>query len=271
MTSLLSILALVSLAAPPQQAQIATSPSELVRTTWQGCAQCHVAPDTSVEHDARWIGLNRATTCLTGDAATPENRARMIAFLRDGLAPLPPLYRALSRDGDGVAAPDSSGWVSLPATEGSAYLRTVPAEPTPEDASGDGEATTFLRVVWSRTETGSHVALPRGEYEIIGYSFYREGDGGTRWTASATVQKGQAPDRIEVDSSKAVALPIEPTVLPDLQAVAEGEDLDIQFQLRNVAGDRMTLTRDGELVEPRWVAFAPERSRQLASGRFTPS
>lgn len=226
---------------------------DLVQQTWASCAACHAAPDARVEHDARWIGLNRTTACLTGEAATPENRTRLIAFLEDGLAPRPKLYRSSREE-----RKEGQGLVQVPSAPGSAFLRRT-----------DGTNKGTVRIVWDSAKELNQVALPMGDYELVGYCFYSS-EKGVEWTASATVQEGQAPDTIEVRAAKATSLPVKPSVYHDLSVAADGPELSIRFQLRNEAGDRMTLTRNGALVEPTWAASSAD-GKEIASGRFVPT
>lgn len=244
---------LLAAGAPPLPQSEGDDARPLVERTWDSCAACHAAPDHRVQHDARWIGLNRTTTCLTDEAATDENRTRLIAWLAEGKAPRPRLVRPRDAAGAGT------GRVRVPATSGSAFLRRT-----------DGERPETLRLFWDASEDGSFLSVPGGEYDLVGYCFYREDDAGVQWTASATVQEGQEPDPLVVKAAGTSALAIRPVLYHDLSATAGGTDLDISFQMRNEAGDRMTLTRAAKLVEPEWVATAEDGSA-LASGRFVPS
>ena len=246
----------------------AATPDQLTLSTWASCAVCHATPDARVEHDARWIGLNEATTCLTGEASKPANRRRLITFLQSGTAPVSTLVRT-GDAGEIAAVPATHGVVQVPAASGSAFLRKKrPADSDSPKAAGPNET---LRLFWDATDKGSTLVIPSGSYELVGYCFYRAGEEGARWTASATVQDGTRPDSLDVTHSAPVNLPITPTVFHDLDATATGPKLAIKFQMRNEAGDRMTLTRDGNLVEPSWVIYDESGSDQLASGRFVPS
>ncbi len=239
--------------APTAPPPVPVDPAAFIEKTWASCAACHAAPDARVEHDARWIGLNRTTACLTGKAATPANRTRLMAYLKGGSAPTPPLVRASD-----PATTETHGFVGVPATSGSAYMRRI-----------DTETKETMRLFWDSSKEGSRLALPHGKYELISYCFYRvEGD--VAWTAAATVQEGQKPDAIAVAAASGAALPITPTIYHDLSATADGPKLSISFQLRNEAGDRMTLTRNGDLVAPTWIASAAEGT-ELATGGFVPT
>ncbi len=232
-------------------------PNDFTAATWAECAACHAAPDRRVRHDARWIGLNRTTACLTGEAATDVNRKRLISFLQEGMGTQPLLIQGsttAAQEGDGEV-----GTVQVPANSGSAFVRRI-----------KGGAKETLRLFWEESERGGVLAVPAGEYELIGYCLYRSEEG-IEWTASATIQEGTKADRFKVASNGAVKLPFGEAMYHDLQVTAEGPKLQIQFQMRNEAGDRMTLTRGGDLVEPTWVAYDEGRAHQLASGPFVPT
>ncbi|MFT7170391.1 MAG: hypothetical protein ACI80K_003539, partial [Paracoccaceae bacterium] len=163
------------------------------------------------------------------------------------------------------------GLIRVPSTSGSAFLRKRPADSAAAGQTVDSEPTETLRLFWEAADEGSTLAIPVGAYELVGYCFYREDDLGRKWTAAATVQEGTSPDAIDVASSKPLHLPIAPTMFHDLNATADGPKLDIKFQMRNEAGDRMTLTRDGDLVKPSWLIYDEAGAAELASGRFVPS
>ncbi|MFT5735275.1 MAG: hypothetical protein ACI8WY_003962 [Planctomycetota bacterium] len=253
-----------------QDKPLAPGTDALTQATWAYCAKCHATPDARVQHDARWIGLNEATTCLTGEAAEPANRERLMAFLKAGVAPVAPLVQKSDQEDAAVAA-GTHGLIRVPSTSGSAFLRKRPADSAAAGQTVDSEPTETLRLFWEAADEGSTLAIPVGAYELVGYCFYREDDLGRKWTAAATVQEGTSPDAIDVASSKPLHLPIAPTMFHDLNATADGPKLDIKFQMRNEAGDRMTLTRDGDLVKPSWLIYDEAGAAELASGRFVPS
>ncbi|MEM6673420.1 MAG: hypothetical protein AAF726_11295 [Planctomycetota bacterium] len=227
-------------------------PTAFTEKTWKGCAACHATPDRRVPHDARWIELNRKTACLTDEAATEVNRARLIAMLEEQTMPLPPLYR-----GEGERD-ETAGFLQVPTTVGSAFLR-----PRGEPGS--------VRVVWDACEDGSRVAVPEGRYDLIGYSFYRKDDEGRWWSAAATIQEGTVADVVEVVAGEEVVLPIAMRIYHDLEVTADGTKLDVKFQMRNEAGDRMTLAHSGSLVEPSWFVFGEPGEGDRASGPLTPT
>lgn len=251
----------------PALAQQQPAPADaLTRTTWTACSRCHATPDKRIAHDERWIGLNATTTCLTGEAATSANRRRLMSFLKAGAAPVSRLIQTPAKtDTRATAAATDNGSLHVPAHAGSAYLREKPG-PTKNSTTPK-----TLRLYWDAADKGTTLSLPAGSYDLIGYCFYREDDAGHQWTASATVQEDTAPDAIVVTGAEPAKLPAAPTMFHELNATADGQDLAIQFQMRNAAGDRMTLTRDGSLVKPSWTVFDEHADTKLASGRFVPS
>lgn len=253
---LLLVTLLAAPAAPQESPPPTRSELDFIESTWASCAECHAAPDKRVPADGRWIGLNATTACLTDEAATPRNRELLIDFLRRGDAPAPKLIQA----SETVAAPDAVGTLRTPPTAGSAFLRRTESE---DETSEDGT----LRLVWDASEKGSTVQVPPGSYALVGYCFYRVDDEGGRWTASATVNEGAEPDVLEVKAGEALDIGFDATVLHDLSAIDEDGALGITFQLRNVAGDRMTLAREGALVEPTWFLTNPGGT-EVASGAF---
>lgn len=229
-----------------------------VEATWTSCARCHAAPDRRIEHDARWIGLNETTACLTGAAATPENRRALIDFLRASKAPTPGLVRT-RHPAETAERPLGSGIIEVPTTSGSALLRRT-----------DGGRPVDVRIHWEASGEGRLADLPEGDYDLISYSFYRVDRAGRHWSASATVQEGENPDTLEVRSDEPVPLPATPRMFSDLKAEVDGQTLEVTFQKRNAAGDRMTLTCDGKLVEPTWV-LENEDGTDAATGPMTPT
>jgi hypothetical protein len=128
-------------------------------------------PFSSLSLSAHWIGLNRTTACLTGKAATAINRERLIVFLKDGMGPLPALV-----DGDGKATPKKDhevGSVRVPTNSGSAFVRRI-----------DDGANETLRLFWEQSQEQALLAVPVGQYELIGYCLYRSEEK-TESTASA--------------------------------------------------------------------------------------
>lgn len=243
-----------------QEREDVPGPSFSVVRTWASCAECHAAPDARVEHDGRWIGLNETTACLTGEAAEPENRRALIAFLEAGRAPLPELVRSRHRAESADPVP-GCGAVELPSTSGSALLRRGEGDDVGKD----------VRIYWEASKDGRIVDLPVGDYTLIGYSFYRVDRKGRRWTASATVQEGEDPDVLEVRGEEPVRLSVVPRMFSDLKAEVDGDILEVTFQKRNEAGDRMTLTCDGDLVEPTWVLEANDAGAPEVTGPMAPT
>ena len=257
----LAPLVLAALLSSPSLAQELVPPTQApfdVVATWTSCAQCHAAPDKRIDHDARWIGLNETTACLTDAAAKPENRRALIDFLKAGKAPMPTLVRT-RHPAEAQERPEATGIVEVPTTSGSALLRRA-----------NGERPVDLRVHWEASGEGRFADLPEGDYALISYSFYRVDRAGRHWTASATVQEGEEPDVLEVRPDEPVRLPATPRMFSDLKAEVDGQTLEVTFQKRNAAGDRMTLTCDGKLVEPTWV-LENEDGTDAAAGPMAPT
>jgi len=215
---------------------------------WRSCAACHCVPDRRIPEDDDWLKLNETTTCISGEKDTPEARSALIAYLRarDTIRPL------LIDEQHAPPAGVTCGKIRVPSTAGSAFLkaeRNSVREGTPAK----------IRLHWKASEKGTTLALPAGEFRVISYSFYRLDEKGRRWSASGTSAEGCTPLIVSRDKEAAFDL------LPEIQAhlsCEKGEDGHVLgFFMTNRKDKRMSLSREGTLVNPKWVITRAEGER----------
>jgi len=221
------------------------------QAVWRSCAPCHCVPDARIPEDAHWLKLNETTTCIAGERDTPETRRALIAYLRAETTVRPLLV-------DEQHAPATGGTIRLPATAGSAYLKA-------ERPSVRAGSPPKIRLRWKERAEGTKLRLPPGEYRVVSYGFYRTDEKGRCWIASGSSAEGCAQIVIRKDEETTFDL------LPELQAHLEckqGEKgLVFGFTMTNRKGRRMSLSRDGSLVNPTWVVRDAEGSR-IDAGAF---
>jgi hypothetical protein len=207
---------------------------------WRSCSACHCVPDRRIPEDEDWLKLNETTTCISGESDTPEARKALIAYLRSKETIRPVLIDEQHAPPAGMTC----GKIRVPSTAGSAYLkaeRKSVREGTPPK----------IRLHWKGSEKGTTLALPSGEYRVISYCFYRLDKKERQWSASGTSAEGCAQLIIRSDKPAAFDL------LPEIQAHLSCEEDDdghvLGFFMTNRSGQRMSLSREGKLVNPKWV------------------
>jgi hypothetical protein len=217
---------------------------------WRSCSACHCVPDRRIPEDEDWLKLNETTTCISGAKDTPEARRALIAYLRSKETMRPLLIDEQYEPPAGVTC----GKIRVPSTAGSAYLK---AERKSVRAGSPGK----IRLHWKGSEKGTTLALPAGEFRVISYAFYRSDKKGRQWSASGTSAEGCTQLIIRSDKDAAFDL------LPEIQAhlsCEEDEDEDrhvLGFFMTNRNNKRMSISREGKLVNPRWVITGAEGQR----------
>lgn len=215
---------------------------------WRSCSSCHCVPDLRIPDDEAWLRLNETTTCISGEHDTPEARKALIDYLRAEKT-----IRPLLIDSEHAApAGATCGEVRLPATAGSAYLKA-------ERASVRAGSPQRIRLRWEETEKGTALAVPEGRYRVVSYAFYRSDDGNRRWTASGSSAEGCLELTVGRDKEAVFSL------LPEIQGHLECEEAEpgfvLGFHMTNAHDQRMSLARDGRLVNPSWVITGADGER----------
>jgi hypothetical protein len=220
---------------------------------WRSCSTCHCVPDPRIPEDADWLKLNETTTCISGENDTPEARRALIAYLR-AEGTLRPL---LIDERNAAPKGPTCGKIRLPSTAGSAYLRT--------SRKSIRECPPKIRLRWGDSEKGALLALPVGEYRVVSYAFYRKDEQGRRWAAAGSSAEGCADLVIKVDAE--AALDLRPEIQAHLSAEASDDGHVLGFFMTNRHDQRMSLARDGKLVNPGWLITDAEGKR-IDAGDF---
>jgi len=221
---------------------------------WRSCSSCHCVPDLRIPEDEDWLRLNETTTCISGEKDTPASRRALIAYLS-----AEETFRPLLIDEEHEApARVACGSIRVPATAGSAYLRA-------ERRSVRMGSPPKVRLRWQASDEGKTLSVPIGQYRVVSYSFYRRDGKGGRWAASGSSAEGCAPLTIGADAEATLDL------LPEIQAhlsAQPGEAGSVfGFFMTNRKGQRMSLARNGRLVDPTWVVAGPGGA-QVDAGAF---
>ena len=172
----------------------------------------------------------------------------MIAYLRseETIRPL------LIDEQHGPPAGAICGRIRLPSTAGSAYLRA-------ERKSVREGSPPKIRLRWKASEKGTTLVLPAGEFRVISYCFYRTDEQERQWIASASSAEGCTQLTIGADTEAPFDL------LPEIQAHlscdAGGDRHVLGFFMTNRDGQRMSLSRAGRLVNPRWIITGADGER----------
>jgi hypothetical protein len=215
---------------------------------WRSCSSCHCVPDLRIREDEAWLKLNETTTCISGENDTPESRKALIDYLRADET-----IRPLLIDSEHAApAGATCGTIRLPATAGSAYLKA-------ERASVRAGSPPKIRLRWGDSEKGTTLSLPEGEYRVVSYAFYRSDDRSRHWAASGSSAEGCLELTIRHDREAEFGL------LPEIQGHLECDEDELGFVLgfhmTNGHDQRMSLSRDGRLVNPSWVITGADGER----------
>ena len=220
---------------------------------WRSCSSCHCVPDLRIPEDQAWLELNETTTCISGEHDTPEARGALIAYLRSAETIRPLLIDEQHEAPAGAVCGD----IRTPATAGSAYLKA-------ERESVRAGSPPKIRLRWKDTEEGTTLALPRGEYRVISYSLYRS-DARGRWTASGSSAEGCV--ELTIHPEKEATFDLLPEIQAHLSCEADGSGFVLGFFMTNRHGQRMSLSRDGKLVNPGWVVTDRDGAR-IDAGDF---
>lgn len=222
---------------------------------WRSCSSCHCVPDLRIPEDEAWLKQNETTSCISGEHDTPEARQALIAYLKAEKT-----IRPLLIDGRHKApAGATCGEIRVPATAGSAYLKA-------ERKSVREGSPPKIRLRWEDSAKGTTIALPQGQYRVISYSFYRTGKQGRRWVASGSSAEGCT--ELTIRREKEANLDLLPEIQGHLSCKEdECGSFVLGFFMTNRHDRRMSVSRDGELVNPSWVIEDAEGKR-IDAGDF---
>ncbi|MBN2492298.1 MAG: hypothetical protein JXQ29_15735 [Planctomycetes bacterium] len=226
------------------------------KAAWRGCAQCHCATDPRIAEDEDWVRLNEETTCIEAGEPAPRVRAAIMAYVRhpDTLRPI--LRRPDHKPADG----EKAGRVVVPETGGSAYLKAD------RDSIRKGSPA-MVRLYWSGAPEETSIAVPAGKYDVINFWFYRRGEdeAAQRWMVTGTNVNGCATVTVAPDEEQILLL--EPVLYGKFAATRKDDRWALSFSMQDDGGSRMTLSRDGRVVIPRY-RIEDAQGRTVAEGSF---
>jgi len=202
------------------------------------------------------VALNEETTCIASGDPAPRLRKSIIAYLRDPDTLRPMLVEPSYRPGkDG-----KTGKVLVPGTGGSAYLRA-------ERESIKQGAPSMVRLHWKESQTEKSMIVPTGRYDVINFWFYRRGENGVdRWMVSGTNVSGCTS--LEIGPEDEEMLDVEPVLNAKFTAKpGEEKGYALSLSLQDAGGSRMTLSRNGKVVMPRYRILDPD-GRPVVEGAF---
>jgi len=220
---------------------MAQSESDLdSRKLWRSCSACHCVPDMRISEDKHWLKLNMITACIAAKTGTPEVRSALNRYLSAEKTARPILIDAKH------AAPAKAicGNVRFPTTAGSAYLRA-------DSKSIQGGSPTELRLRWNAYEKGAVLAIPIGDYRVIGYNFYRSDKAKKRWVLSGTAAGGCVS--LSVRKTATASFDLDPKIYAHLSCKKVEKGFAFNFVMGNRGGTRISLACDGDLLAPRWT------------------
>ncbi|MHC4974580.1 MAG: hypothetical protein ACYTG3_19875 [Planctomycetota bacterium] len=207
---------------------------------WRSCSACHCVPDRRIPQDEDWLKLNETTTCISGEKDTPEARKALIAYLCSKETMRPLLIDDQHAPPEGM----TRGRIRVPSTAGSAYLKA-------ERKSVRAGSPPKVRLRWGASEKGTTLAVPAGEFRVISYSFYRLDEKERPWTVSGTSAEGCT--QLIISSDKDAAFDLLPEIQAQLSCKADEDSHVLGFFMANRKGKRMSLSREGTLVNPTWI------------------
>jgi hypothetical protein len=221
----------------PEKVKLVTEGREAFRS----CATCHCATDLRIKEDEDWVILNEVTTCIESGAPAPRLRQSILAYLRHPETLRPVLYDKDTRPEEGTAV----GKISVPATAGSAYLKA-------DRETIKKGSPSMVRLYWKTSEKEKTLDTPVGDYNVINYWLYRRTgkEKEERWMVSATNVDGCAALRIAGDVECYFSL--DPTLYGTFTAEKKGEGYTLTFTLADISGNRMTLSKNGRVIDPRY-------------------
>lgn len=225
------------------------------KRAWSACAKCHCATDPRLPRDTDWVRLNERTACIEEGRPAPSIRAAIASHLADART-----LRPLLVGHDRLPAGADTGDLVVPAAAGSAHLVAV-------RTAGRATGPRWLRVAWDAADDEQVITVPAGVYRVVNYWHYRDADG-ARWMLSGTNVEGART--ILVDAGAEAVLDVEPAVCVRLGATRGADRTRIQLAFDDGAGTRVSVSRDGRLVVPRFRIRAAD-GRVVDEGPFTPS
>ena len=221
---------------------------------WRSCSSCHCVPDLRIPEDADWLKLNESTTCISGESDTPEHRRALIAYLKDEKTIRPLLI-------DEEHAPPATaqlGTIRVPATAGSAYLKA-------ERDSVRSGSPPKIRLHWDASEKGKTLRVPEGDYRVVSYGFARVDGKGRRWLATGSSAEGCLD--VTIRRGETEEFDLRPGIQAHLSCEEDEFGFVLKFHMTNRGDRRMSISRDGALVNPSWVITDTEGKR-IDAGDF---
>ncbi len=226
------------------------------KTAWRSCAKCHCATDLRIKEDEDWVVLNEETSCIESGKPAPRLRKSIISYLRHPGTLRPVLVTRDFKGGGGK----KTGKILVPATGGSAYLRA-------DRESIKKGAPTMVRLYWGETGEEKTLAAPAGKYNVINFWLYRGGgkQGEERWMVTGTNVDGCAELNLVPEAGE--TLDLDPLLYCDFTAKLKDGEYSFSFTIHDIAGNRMTLSKNGRVVMPGYCILG-EGGKTVAEGRF---
>lgn len=226
------------------------------KVAWRSCAKCHCATDLRIKEDEDWVVLNEETTCIESGKPAPRLRKSLISYLRHSGTLRPVLVNQDYKGEEG----ERTGKVLVPATGGSAYLRAD------RESIKEGSPT-MVRLYWGKTEEAKSIAAPAGRYSVINFWLYRRGgkQGEERWMVTGTNVDGCTELKIDPDAEE--TLDLDPLLYGDFLATRQDGRYSLSFSIHDIAGSRMTLSKNGRIVMPGYRLLDND-GKKVAEGLF---
>ena len=226
------------------------------KTAWRSCAKCHCATDLRIPEDEDWVVLNEETTCIEAGKPAPRLRKSIMAYLRHPDTLRPVLVTPDFKNAEGW----KSGKILVPAIGGSAYLRA-------DRASIKAGSPAMVRLYWGETREEKSLIAPAGRYKMINFWLYRNRgkQEEKRWTVTGTNVDGCT--ELSIDPQTEDTLDLDAVLYGDFLARLEGGKYALSFSIHDIAGNRMTLSRNGRVVMPGY-RILDDGGKTVAEGRF---
>jgi hypothetical protein len=113
----------------------------------------------------------------------------------------------------------------------------------------------------SGPSAGSEVALPPGEYALVGYRIYRKDSQGKPWILSAS---GHSIQKVTVQAGQKSELKIPESV----QITSRLRNGQVQMMVHGIGHAGATLYKDGKRIEMGYRVVTPD-GRMLRDGKIT--
>jgi len=229
------------------------------KEAYGSCATCHCTTDARIPEDDDWVNLNEETTCVSG-ADAPRVRESVIAYLRH-----PETLRPVLVDENFKAEKGRTGEIQVPPAAGSAYLKAE------RDSIKTGTPPQ-VRLSWKASEKGKTLNVPVGEYRVINYWGYGRKDNreDERWMTSVTNVDGCTTLIIDADRSEIYTFRgiLYGTFSAVRKTDGDGNSVfTLNYWLKDESGNRMTLSRNGKVIFPRWRIMDGD-GKEIATGVF---